>query len=435
MKRGGGPKAFRLSDVRERGKRCACCPMAECGDAFPTMCEQMHGYLWTILHRWRQPMLACCAAGGKELATPLADRSGRIVDAAIYPARSPREDTFHLKWLAAFTGVAYQDLVQRWSALPVFSAEFAAAVAEQAEGRDGLRPVGSGAMAERYADDVRRLGAAYDTPAYDGRSFYDLDMRVFRMIAGLRSLPGVTGVDAAYIAQPLGQPLLRYFSRNLGPVLPLTPPISGLCLSDPTVPRDLRRYVARAGRVAREPAGGRDTIASRTLGLGEHEWALPRWVHTVDLSAFAPRPDMGGWVAGADVYVTHPHGGLADVVRDCLAAASDGTEQTALRLVHEGLAARTALRWDEARQTTALLAHALSDPTRDGKADWWSEVLSAVASAMRDVPYARVSERRRVIGACRGAVDFLAGCVTRERVRREEAGRVIGSIADEALAY
>ena len=364
-----------LKERRPLGGAHGLCRLAHRYKRVAEMCRAMGDYLHGLLEQRtsRSPCLVCCAAGGKELLVPLY-HSGRVVDAAVFIHRSPRKDREHLRNLSVHLGIPQQEVDAAWRSLPSFSPAAAERVVARLKSSRFLQERGFPTPVEFDEDGVRNLAAAYDEPLgpEGGLRFYDMDIRVFGMINSLRALTGIRAVDVVYFAQGARTSIVRFFQRDLGPVLPLRPPIYGLRVPK-RIGDDLQRYVRRHERLPcpREPQAG-DTIAEAVLGLPRRHGGRTPSTYTFSLSTQRnARGSCPGFGAAADIALVNNRPRRAEIARACLAAGSDWADATAVHELLRRLPPSNRPEWDEFRMLVSQFATFLGDARIPRRRDKW----------------------------------------------------------------
>jgi hypothetical protein len=375
------------------------------------MCRAMRTFLHDQLRTGRtSPMLVCCAAGGKELMVPLKS-GGSVVDAAIFTFRSPRKDRNHVRDLSVFLDVPQARLERAWSTLPRFSPLAAQQAVAYLQDPRMRQKHGFPESACFDADGILELGGAYAWEFGRGLRFYELDIRVFGMINGLRALSGVSGVQMVYYARGAATSVVRLFQRDLGPVLPLSPPIYGL-----RVPEDvgdvLRSYIDRySGTPCPSAARKNDTLCRAVLGLNTPNGHRPPATYTFALPMGPPAASTGDGeakrLAAADISLVDRYDGKAELARACLAAASDWTDATALGELLRRLPPTNVLVWDDFRTLVSIFAANLEDAQL--KRDKWATFMRRLDNVLWDEPIDGTRPRTSaVVRATRDALRWLS---------------------------
>jgi hypothetical protein len=320
--------------------------------------------------------LVCCAAGGKHLFVPLTEKD-RVVDGAVFTFRSPRKDLSHLRELSLYLEIPKDKISAAWRRLPEFSAKAVARVTDLLE-QESFRKAHDLPLSAGFdAKSLKRLADAYDRPLAKGLRFYDLDIRVFTMLKGLRIIAGVQSAEVLFFMRRQGTPIVRFFQRDLDPVLPVDPPIYGLCVAEDVADK-LRQYILRydAKPWDKSDEGG-ETLAKSVLGLSFRRGGRLPFTHTFALSIKPAWPlgrDVTEFIAVADIRLTKDYPDIVELCRACVAAASDWTDATALRELQRLLTPLRDARWEDFKILLGQIADYLEDARIDTSRDTWSHL-------------------------------------------------------------
>lgn len=399
------------------------CGLARQYDDMGRMCHAMQEYLRFLCEHRDTACLVCCAAGGKELLVPLR-RKGKVADAAVFTFRSPRKDRNHLRELSVYLGIPQEALDAAWRSVRQFSpaaAEHAIVYLNRAlaAGEHGFP-----SSADFDAQGIRMLAAAYDQHLDGKLRFYDLDIRVFGMIGGLRALPGVRAVQLVYHIREGGTSIARFFQRQLGPVLPFDPPIYGLRVPE-GVGRKLHRYLcAYEGESWRERPHADDTLAGAVLDLQPRNARRLPFTYTFRLPVGPterPAARTGQCAAAADVALWNDYPGDASLSRACLAAASDWTDWTALGELLQRLPPADAVAWDDFKTLVAQFAEYLVDSRIRHDRDKWATFMRGLDDTLADQPLGPVDPADApIVSKARDALEWLSGQPSRNLLNHRE---------------
>ena len=354
------------------------------------VCECSAREIWRIASTQEKPFAACCAAMGKEIATPFYC-DGNLEAVVAFVARSPRFDEAHFAGLVASLGLESDALKREWENLPEFGtaqAEMMAELLHDKDTRSRLSLPTSATFDVQDAERIMDLARAYEQTVAEGRDFFELDIRVYGMIEGLRALPDVQAVDAAYASA--GSPsLVRFFSRDLGPMLPPVPPIIGTFGAEDVAQR-LGAYVeeyAHDVSSVQARADNGTTLATHVMGLSHRQRHDGRHTYSFGLDVPSALSEAGtdlSWVAAADVHLSTRSLRLARTVHACLVSASDWTDVTVLGELTRRLGGGDVEDWNSFRTLLSQTAHFLDDPALSRTEDNWKRVMLGLDAALWD---------------------------------------------------
>ncbi len=339
------------------------------------MCRNMHRQLWTLAQTQGKPFVACCPAAGKEVIVPFkTGADGKINDAAVFWVKSLQLDDSHLRNLALHLAVSLNDVLNRWRQLDDLTPEYAKKIVDHLGKPATRRRLQIPRESSFDSRPLLAIAEAYSRKARDGATFFQKDVRVFRMIEGLRSLSGVKAVNMLYISRGSAaeKDLVRFFSRNLDCFLPLFPPIHGLCAETDLMERfdKYSRKYAEDGTYPRQVRPRTDTLATSVLRIDEPAMLGDGYLYTFTFNPpqySGDSSNRAGWVGSIDVLLKDKHLRRADVAKECLLAASE---------------------WDTVRDLISQFAYYLDDPTIDERGtDWWKAVVSSLHEATWRTPF------------------------------------------------
>lgn len=384
-------KREEVEAAEKRGEPYRCpflCDLGTQCDDLRRMCDELHGFVNRVVFEGQRKdaLLACCGAGGKELVVPCVV-GDEVIFAAIFNFRSPRQDKTHLRNLAVFHGLPQKRIERLWSGLPKFSPSQAEWVVRCLGQPTFLSKYELPPSAQFQTAHVTDLANAYARPFDDGPQFYDRDIRVFRMLGGLRAMPGIQSVEVAHFATHTTASILRLFARDLEPVVPYDPPIFSFCVPE-SVGNEIQKYIHRHKRPRPETDGG-ETLFGIIMGSSPTIGERSGFRYTFELptgpSSNSASSD-GRCVGAADVVLVKDYPRRAELARACLAAASDWTDTTAIDELLKRLRSINPANWEDFKTLLGQFSYNLESPDIAAAKDKWVKFMRALYDTLWSQP-------------------------------------------------